>query len=101
MSENMHINPEEKKPISKNTKKKNIIIVGQNTPMQQKTGTIKYSYAVGDTIKMKKQHPCGSFEWKVLRIGSDMKLQCVLCGHEVMMARRLVDKSTKQVKKED
>lgn len=40
---------------------------------------------VGDILTMKKPHPCGSKQWKVLRTGMDFKLSCVGCGHEVML----------------
>ena len=43
---------------------------------------------VGDVLKMKKNHPCGSSEWTVLRVGMDFKLRCQGCGHEVMLPRR-------------
>ena len=42
---------------------------------------------VGDTLTMKKPHPCGSRDWLVLRIGADFKLRCCGCGHEVMLPR--------------
>jgi hypothetical protein len=48
---------------------------------------------VGDQIKLKKKHPCGSFEWKVLRIGADFRLECIGCGHQVMVPRKLVEKN--------
>ena len=48
---------------------------------------------VGDQIKLKKKHPCGSFEWKVLRIGADFRLECTGCGHQVMVPRKLVEKN--------
>lgn len=38
---------------------------------------------LGDTLVMKKAHPCGSKEWKVLRTGMDFRLKCLGCGHEV------------------
>ena len=56
-------------------------------------------YEVGDIIKMKKKHPCGSFEWEILRTGADFRLKCVGCGHQVMVPRKLVEKNTKEVKK--
>ncbi|MDE7282648.1 MAG: DUF951 domain-containing protein [Lachnospiraceae bacterium] len=52
---------------------------------------------VGDVVKLKKQHPCGSKEWEVLRIGADFRLKCQGCGHQIMIARRLVEKSVKEV----
>lgn len=52
---------------------------------------------VGDVVKLKKQHPCGSKEWEVLRIGADFRLKCKGCGHQIMIARRLVEKSVKEI----
>ena len=46
---------------------------------------------VGNIVKLKKQHPCGSFEWEVLRIGADFRLKCMGCGHQIMVARKLVE----------
>lgn len=51
---------------------------------------------IGDIIKMKKKHPCGSFEWQVLRTGTDIKLKCEGCGHEIMLARSVVEKNIKR-----
>ena len=56
---------------------------------------------LGDIIKMKKAHPCGSQEWKILRVGADFRLQCMGCGHQVMMARRLVEKNVRGVRREE
>ena len=56
-------------------------------------------YEVGDIIKMKKKHPCGSFEWEILRIGADFRLKCLGCEHQVMMVRKRVEKSTKEIRK--
>ncbi len=42
---------------------------------------------VGDILKFKKNHPCGSNTWKVLRIGIDFKLECTTCGRMIMISR--------------
>lgn len=55
---------------------------------------------VGDTLVMKKAHPCGSKEWKVLRVGMDFKLVCAGCGHQVMTPRAKAEKSVKKVLRE-
>lgn len=52
---------------------------------------------VGDSLKLKKQHPCGSFQWKVLRVGMDFRLQCEGCGHQIMIPRKQAEKSIRQV----
>ncbi|MBE5940875.1 MAG: DUF951 domain-containing protein [Lachnospiraceae bacterium] len=52
---------------------------------------------LGDIVKLKKKHPCGSFEWEVLRIGADFRLKCKGCGHMVMLPRVTVEKSIKDI----
>ena len=54
-------------------------------------------YEVGDKIRMKKKHPCGSFEWEILRVGADFRLKC--CGHQIMISRKIVEKNTKEIQK--
>lgn len=52
---------------------------------------------VGDVLRLKKQHPCGSSEWEVLRVGADFRLKCTGCGHQIMLPRRQLEKSVKKV----
>ena len=54
---------------------------------------------VGEVLELKKQHPCGSREWQVLRVGMDFKLKCAGCGHELMLPRSKAEKSVKKVKR--
>ena len=56
-------------------------------------------YEVGDVIRMKKKHPCGSYEWEILRVGADFRLKCTGCGHQFMITRKLVEKNTKEIRK--
>ena len=58
-----------------------------------------YTYEVGDIVRMKKKHPCGSFEWEILRVGADVRLKCLGCGYQSMIARKLVEKNTKDLRK--
>ena len=51
---------------------------------------------VGDTLLMKKEHPCGAKQWKVLRTGADFRLKCLGCGHEIMVARFKAEKNIRQ-----
>ena len=49
---------------------------------------IKYGkYNVGDIVRTKKQHPCGSKLWEITRVGVDFKLKCQGCGHIVVLDR--------------
>ncbi len=52
---------------------------------------------VGETVKTKKKHPCGSDVWSVTRVGMDVKLRCLSCGHEVMLSRKNAEKSIKEI----
>lgn len=56
-------------------------------------------YEVGDVVRLKKKHPCGSFECEILRVGADFRLKCIGCGHQIMIARKLVEKNTRELKK--
>lgn len=58
-----------------------------------------YKYEVGDIVKLKKKHPCGSFEWEILRTGADFRLKCCGCGHLIMIPRKQVEKNTRDLKK--
>ncbi|MBQ6322971.1 MAG: DUF951 domain-containing protein [Lachnospiraceae bacterium] len=51
----------------------------------------------GDTLKLKKKHPCGSDLWEVLRLGSDLKLRCQGCGRTLMLPRYQVEKNLKEL----
>ena len=57
----------------------------------------KMEINVGDTLKLKKQHPCGSREWEVLRSGADFRLKCKGCSRQIMIARRLLEKNVKEI----
>ena len=50
-----------------------------------------------DILELKKDHPCGSRCWEVLRVGMDIKMKCQGCGHEVMQPRRNVEKMIRRV----
>ncbi len=53
------------------------------------------NFEVGQVIKLKKQHPCGSNTWEIIRVGADFRLRCQGCSHQVMLARKLVEKNFK------
>ena len=52
---------------------------------------------VNDILTMKKQHPCGSKQFLVLRIGMDFKIRCLKCGREVMVPRSKIEKNIKNI----
>ena len=56
---------------------------------------------VGDVLTMKKQHPCGSNRWRVLRIGADFKMKCLGCDREIMSARSKIEKNIRKIEREN
>jgi hypothetical protein len=52
-------------------------------------------------VELKKQHPCGSKVWTILRVGMDIKLRCEGCGHELMLPRSKAEKAIKKILDEE
>ena len=52
---------------------------------------------IDDIVHMRKKHPCGSFTWKVDRIGVDIGLVCTGCQHRILMPRGKFNKQVKKV----
>ena len=52
---------------------------------------------VQDILVMKKEHPCGSKEWLVIRSGMDFRLRCCGCGHKVLLPRSKAEKNIRQI----
>jgi len=53
-------------------------------------------FRMGDVVRLRKPHPCGSFEWTVTRLGADIGLRCATCGRRVLLERRVLEKRLKQ-----
>ncbi|MGV8049461.1 MAG: DUF951 domain-containing protein [Anaerolineaceae bacterium] len=43
---------------------------------------------IGDRVRMRKAHPCGGYEWEVVRLGADIGLVCLTCQHRILLTRR-------------
>jgi hypothetical protein len=52
-------------------------------------------FQVGDIVRLRKPHPCGGYEWEVVRLGADIGLKCQTCQHRVLIARRELEKRLK------
>ena len=52
---------------------------------------------VGDVVRLRKKHPCGGFEWQIVRIGADIGLRCLTCGRRVLVPRSKIEKRIKEV----
>lgn len=56
-------------------------------------------FNLNDTVEMKKQHPCGTNSWKVIRLGADIRIKCLGCGHSLLIPRNEFTKKMKKVTK--
>ncbi|MBN6206514.1 DUF951 domain-containing protein [Ralstonia pickettii] len=54
-------------------------------------------FAINDIVEMKKPHPCGENNWKIIRMGMDIRIKCQGCDHSVMIPRREFTKKLKRV----
>jgi hypothetical protein len=53
-------------------------------------------YEINDIITLKKQHVCGSYDWKVIRTGAELKIKCLKCNREIMVLKKELDKKIKK-----
>lgn len=51
----------------------------------------------GDAVRLRKPHPCGGYEWKVIRMGADIGLECLSCGRRILLPRRELARRLKAV----
>lgn len=58
-------------------------------------------YRLGDIVRLKKGHPCGENEWKILRTGIDIKLECVGCNRQIWIKRIEFKKNVRKIKDEN
>lgn len=50
---------------------------------------------LGDTVRLRKSHPCGSSDWEVVRLGADIGIRCLGCQHRVLLQRSTFEKRVK------
>ena len=67
----------------------------KTTPASQPSQVAQPKYQVGDIVRMKKKHPCGSFTWEILRTGMDFRLKCTGCWHVIMLERKKFEKMSR------
>lgn len=54
-------------------------------------------YELNSIVEMKKKHACGNNEWKIIRMGVDIKLKCIACNREVMMDRLEFERKLRRI----
>ncbi len=53
--------------------------------------------SMGDVVRMRKPHPCGGYEWQVVRLGADIGIKCLTCGRRVLLPRSEFEKRLKAI----
>ena len=76
-------------------------VLGTRSEYKVVTGREEMVYEVGDIVKLKSRTRAAAMSGEILRVGADFRLKCAGCGHQVMMARPLVEKSTRGLKKRE
>ncbi len=54
-------------------------------------------FKVNDILELKKPHPCGSKQFRVLRVGSEIRIVCLGCSHDMVIDRIKLEKATKKI----
>ena len=52
---------------------------------------------LGDVVRLKKKHPCGSYEWQVVRLGADIGIRCLKCQRQVLLERSIFERRVRAV----
>lgn len=54
---------------------------------------------VGDILRLKKPHPCGSYQWEVVRVGVDIGIKCGKCQHRILLAVGVLERRLESIKR--
>lgn len=66
--------------------------------IQEEGDTVEqHKFELGDIVQMRKPHPCGANEWKVIRMGADIRIKCIKCDRSVMIPRSQFERQMKKV----
>jgi hypothetical protein len=59
-------------------------------------GSEVMEFCLGDVLRLRKKHPCGSSEWEVFRLGADIGIRCRGCGRRLLVERRVLEQRVKE-----
>ncbi|NLV91414.1 MAG: DUF951 domain-containing protein [Firmicutes bacterium] len=54
-------------------------------------------YHIGDQVRLRKPHPCGGYDWEIMRVGMDFRLRCLNCGRVMLIPRRKFERALKEI----
>lgn len=58
--------------------------------------TAPVEFRIGDRVQLRKPHPCGGYEWDVVRLGADIGLVCRTCNHRILLPRTTLERRVKK-----
>jgi hypothetical protein len=59
--------------------------------------TAPIDFRMADVVRLRKPHPCGGWEWQIVRLGADIRLECLTCRRRLLLPRRDLEKRLKQI----
>jgi hypothetical protein len=62
---------------------------------EKQVGKVVLELRLNDVVRLRKQHPCGSLDWRVVRLGADIGIKCCKCGRRVLLPRRVLERRVK------
>jgi len=51
---------------------------------------------IGDVVRLKKVHPCGGYDWRVVRLGADIGIKCLKCERRILLSRSVFERRVKE-----
>jgi hypothetical protein len=51
---------------------------------------------LGDVVRLKKKHPCGGYDWQVVRVGADIGIVCLQCQRHILLTRTIFERRVKE-----
>ena len=74
-----------------------LVLVARQHYFKKGAGVMDKEFGLNDVVQMKKPHPCGENRWKIIRMGMDIRIKCLGCGHSVLIPRKDFTKKLKKV----
>jgi hypothetical protein len=71
------------------------------SPLQWYNLCVLQDLELNDIVRLRKPHPCGGYEWRVVRLGADIGIVCLTCGHRVLLERRVLKHRIKRIYHQD
>jgi hypothetical protein len=65
--------------------------------MRKKVAVLPMDIRIGDVYNLRKSHPCGSYDWRVVRVGADIGMRCMGCEHKVLLPRAEFERRVKKL----